>query len=92
MLDLSKVEFGVDELSEEEVDMADVMRSIETLVRGRAERGRVALESEVGHGLPLMLPQIVIKARTTDGLAVDEHDDLAVLDANLDIEARVPGL
>ena len=54
ILDLSKVESGVDELSEEDVDMADVIRSIETLVRGRAERGGVTLESEVSHGLPPM--------------------------------------
>ncbi len=54
ILDLSKVESGADDLSEEEVDMAEVLRSIETLVRGRAERGRVELESEVAHGLPPM--------------------------------------
>ena len=54
ILELSKVESGVDELSEEAVDLADVIRSIETLVRGRAERGGVTLESDVSHGLPPM--------------------------------------
>lgn len=35
---------------------------------------------------------IVVKARVTEGLAVDEHENLTVLDANLNLVARVPGL
>lgn len=54
ILDLSKVESGLEELDEDVVDISDVIHSIEILVRGRAERGGVKLDSEIGQLLPPM--------------------------------------
>ena len=52
ILDLSKVESGSDELREEDVQIPEVIRSVLTLVKERAEKGGIALESYVPNELP----------------------------------------
>jgi len=49
ILDLSKIESGMDELSEEVVDIAEIVQSVSTLVRQRAERQGVRLAFELEH-------------------------------------------
>jgi len=55
VLDLSKVESGSAELHEEEVSVSDIMESCLRLMRERARKGGVDLESEIAHGAALAL-------------------------------------
>ena len=52
ILDISKVESGVDELEEEAVDVGDLVRSAQTLVKERARKSEVAIEFERPDDLP----------------------------------------
>ena len=54
ILDLSKVESGMEELNEEDVDIADAVRAILILVRGRAEGGDVELVTDIADALPMI--------------------------------------
>ena len=54
ILDLSKVEGGKNELQEEVIEIAGLLDSVRMLVSGRAEREGVALEFDVGRGLPAL--------------------------------------
>ncbi len=47
ILDLSKVESGGDELHEEQIEIREVIESVVTMVKGRAQKGGVKLELEV---------------------------------------------
>ena len=47
ILDLSKVESGLDELHEENIDVAEIIRSVILLVQQRAEKESVELELQV---------------------------------------------
>ncbi len=47
ILDLSKVESGADEMHEEQIDIREVIESVVTMVKGRAQKGGVKLELEV---------------------------------------------
>jgi signal transduction histidine kinase len=70
ILDLSKVEAGSDELHEEDVDAPAVARSVLRLVRQRAEKGGVRLESDIADAPPLLradkrkLKQILVNLLT----------------------------
>ena len=55
MLDLSKVESGSAELHEENVSVSSIMESCLRLMRERAHKGGVDLESEVARGAALAL-------------------------------------
>jgi signal transduction histidine kinase len=55
ILDLSKVESGVDDLYEEEFEVADVVRALIVLVRPHAEKGEVELKLDIEDGLPKLL-------------------------------------
>ena len=55
ILDLSKVESGVDDLYEEEMDVAEVVRTLMVLVRPHAEKGKVELQLDIQDGLPKLL-------------------------------------
>ncbi|MPY73078.1 MAG: hypothetical protein GEU87_02350 [Alphaproteobacteria bacterium] len=55
ILDLSKVESGVDDLYEEEIDVAEVVRALVVLVRPHAEKGKVELALDIQDGLPLLV-------------------------------------
>ena len=55
ILDLSKVESGVIELDEEEVAVADVVQSVVTLVKGRADIGEIVVETDLSDGLPPLM-------------------------------------
>ncbi|MEE9210455.1 MAG: ATP-binding protein, partial [Kiloniellales bacterium] len=52
ILDLSKVESGSDELLEESIEVAEATRSVLMMVKRRAEKGGVELETEVPDDLP----------------------------------------
>ncbi len=52
ILDLSKVESGADELHEEDLEVPEIIRCTQTLVRERARRGGVELEVEIPDELP----------------------------------------
>lgn len=54
ILDLSKVEAGLEELHEEVCDPVDVTDSVLRLVRGRAQKNRVALTVEMPDDLPAL--------------------------------------
>ena len=66
MLDLSRIEAGKVELCEEDVDVAEAIRSALLLAGGRAHQGGVALEQDTPEGLPRlraderMLKQILV--------------------------------
>ena len=67
ILDLSKIESGSDESIEEDVDIAEIVASVATLVGGRAETGDVRLELE----LPDALPAIRIDPRRLKQILVN---------------------
>ena len=52
ILDLSKVESGADELHDEDIEIAEVIGSVEMLVKERADKGGVELEFEIPDELP----------------------------------------
>jgi PAS domain S-box-containing protein len=52
ILDIAKAEAGKLELIEDEVDMANVVRSATRLVQERAQRGRVTITSKLAEGMP----------------------------------------
>ncbi len=54
ILDLSKIEFGTEELDEEEIEVAQVIGTALTLVKGRAERGEVRLSLDLPDDLPAL--------------------------------------
>ncbi len=54
VLDLSKLEAGKLELRESIVHLPDLVEDCLTLVRGRAEAGRIALSSELGAAVPAL--------------------------------------
>jgi signal transduction histidine kinase len=54
ILDLSKIESGADELHEEDVDVANVARSVLNLVKQRAEEGGIAIALNLADDLPLL--------------------------------------
>ncbi len=54
ILDLSKIEFGVEELQEEEIDILETIRSVYALVKERGRRGCVELELQVPDQLPAL--------------------------------------
>lgn len=55
ILDLSKVESGVDDLYEEAIVVADVVRSLMVIVKPHAEKGGVALHLDIADGMPKLL-------------------------------------
>ena len=54
ILDLSKVESGADELHDEDIEIAEVIGSVEMLVKDRASKGGVELEFENPDELPAL--------------------------------------
>ena len=46
ILDLSKIESGADEIHEEKIEIREVIESVMTMVKGRAQKGGVKLELE----------------------------------------------
>jgi signal transduction histidine kinase len=66
ILDLSKLEAGSDELREENIDVAEIVRSVKWLVTARARDDSVELATELAEALPnlradtLKLKQILI--------------------------------
>ncbi len=54
ILDLSKVESGVDKIDEENVDVPEALRAVEVLVTNRAGTAHVDLVFECSHGLPAL--------------------------------------
>ena len=54
ILDLSKIESGTDELEEQDLEIADIVGPVLTLVKERASRGNVALRTEVPDDLPAL--------------------------------------
>jgi signal transduction histidine kinase len=70
ILDLSKVESGMDELHEETVAMPEVIGSVTTLVQNRAENDGIRLELDVPDDLPALraderkLKQILVNLLT----------------------------
>ncbi len=54
ILDLSKIEAGGEELHEEEIEIQEIIRSVMTLVKGRAEKGDVRLVLDLPDGLPML--------------------------------------
>ena len=52
ILDLSKVESGVNELHDDRIDVANLIGSVDRLVRNRARRNEIALEHDVPEVLP----------------------------------------
>jgi PAS domain S-box-containing protein len=54
VLDVSKVEFGKIELTEEPVDVANVVAACIRLMRGRVEAAELHLTHALPHGLPLV--------------------------------------
>ncbi len=55
ILDLTKIEYGTDELNEDKVDVAEVVRSVLTLVGNRAEQSGIKLELALPDQLPALL-------------------------------------
>jgi signal transduction histidine kinase len=70
ILDLSKVESGTDELREENVDIQEFVGSVMALVKGRATKGGIELETVLEDGLPTLrvdkrkLKQILVNLLT----------------------------
>jgi len=54
ILDLSKVESGLDELYEEAIDLPEVVRSLIVLLNQHAQKGEVALQVELQENLPAL--------------------------------------
>ncbi|MEX2009880.1 MAG: ATP-binding protein, partial [Dongiaceae bacterium] len=54
ILDLSKIEAGGEEQHEEEIDIPEIIRSVMTLVKGRAEKSGVRLALDLPDGLPML--------------------------------------
>ena len=54
LLDLSKVESGLDEILEDDIDIADLARSVFILVEKRAAAGGIALRLDLADGLPVL--------------------------------------
>lgn len=54
ILDLSKVESGFDDLNEEKIDVAEVVRALVILINPHAVKGDVKLEMELDDDLPLL--------------------------------------
>jgi signal transduction histidine kinase len=54
ILDLSKVEAGMEELQEEYIEISDLMKSVHSLVCQRAQSGRLAFELDSPAGLPML--------------------------------------
>ncbi len=54
ILDLSKIESGTDELEEQDLEIADIVGPVLTLVKERASRGNVALRTEYPDDLPAL--------------------------------------
>ena len=54
ILDLSKVESGEDELYEDDIEILDVTQSVLMLVKGRAHKGGVVLETDLAEDLPML--------------------------------------
>ena len=54
ILDLSKVESGADEIHEEQIEIREVIESVVTMVKGRAQKGGVKLELKVPDLLPTL--------------------------------------
>ncbi len=54
ILDLSKIEFGTEELDEEALEVSPVVGTALTLVKGRAERGEVRLSLDLPSDLPAL--------------------------------------
>lgn len=63
ILDMSKIEAGKYELNYERVDLADVAEAAVKLVRGRAEKGLLTIELDLGDagGLPLIADARALK-------------------------------
>lgn len=55
ILDLSKVESGVEELYEESIEVPDLIESTLRLVQTRANRGGVKLERDICNDLPMLI-------------------------------------
>ena len=54
ILDLSKIESGTEQLYENDIRIAEVLGSILTLVKGRAQKGAVELAFDVEEDLPVL--------------------------------------
>ncbi len=54
ILDLSKIESGTEQLYENDIQIAEVLGSILTLVKGRAQQGAVELSFDVEEDLPAL--------------------------------------
>jgi PAS domain S-box-containing protein len=52
ILDLSKVESGADELVEEQIEISELLRSVLTLIKERAKKGRIDLVFRMPDSLP----------------------------------------
>ena len=70
ILDLSKVESGVDELHEENIEVPEILESVLRLVQQRAENSRLELELDLSQDLPSLcaderkLKQILVNLLT----------------------------
>ena len=70
ILDLSKVESGVDELHEENIEVPEILESVLRLVKQRAENSRLELELDLSQDLPSLcaderkLKQILVNLLT----------------------------
>ena len=53
-MDLSKVESGTVELDEEDIEIPEFIRAVQTLVAGHARKGGVELELDLSDGLPAL--------------------------------------
>jgi PAS domain S-box-containing protein len=54
ILDLSKIESGMDELHEENIDIPEIANAIKKLVMGLAQAGNVKLELDVSDDIPVL--------------------------------------
>jgi len=54
ILDLSKVESGMDKVNEEDIEVPEILRAVQVLVKERASRGDVCLAFEYPDGLPVL--------------------------------------
>ncbi len=54
ILDLSKVESGMDELHEEDIEVPEIVRSVQMLVKQCAQEGGIELEMVLAHDLPAL--------------------------------------
>ncbi len=54
ILDLSKIEAGGEELHEEDIDIPELIHSVLTLVKWRADKSNVQLAVELSDGLPML--------------------------------------